>query len=490
MNENTPLLLTVFIFTFTPLVLAEVARKHSLPTVEDFFLQNRGMSMPLVFFTVYSTWVSSFAFLGATSYFYAKGPVYLTCFAWNALFAVMFFAIGERIWFYGRQNGYVSPVDFFSDIYRSKPLSMITALIMIVFTLPYLQIQLTGGAYLIDTATGGLIPWRLSGLLFYLIMIIYLWAGGLRAVALTDVYYGILMFAAMIISGIYLAHEAGGVSTLFRSLAEDDSDILALPGPGGTAGPSVWLCMFFIIPLGALMGPQMWIRFYAARRRKTFRLLPLLLCLATIEYIGPILAGAAGHILDPNIANSDMLLPTLLLRYAPRLLCGILFCGIAAAALSTANSQIHATAMIYTLEFHRRFISPGSSEKHLVAVGKWAVLLISACAYLLLIRAQAISIIVQTGTMALGGTAQLAVPTLGALFWKRSNSKGAVAGLLAGEGVLLLAPIFPSLDANYFAVAGLICNALIFLIAGNLLKTNPETRSKIVNYRRAYDKSK
>lgn len=67
MPSSTSALMIIFIFTFVPLVLAEVARNKSLPTLENFFLQDREMSLPLVMFTVYATWVSSFAFLGSAS---------------------------------------------------------------------------------------------------------------------------------------------------------------------------------------------------------------------------------------------------------------------------------------------------------------------------------------------------------------------------------------------------------------------------------------
>ena len=63
MEGTTSTLLVVFVFTFIPLILAEVARKRSLPTIRDFFIQNREMPLVLVFFTVYATWVSSFAFM-------------------------------------------------------------------------------------------------------------------------------------------------------------------------------------------------------------------------------------------------------------------------------------------------------------------------------------------------------------------------------------------------------------------------------------------
>ena len=96
MPPSTSALRIIFIFTFVPLVLAEIARNKALPTLENIFLQDREMSLPLVIFTVYATWVSSFAFLGSASSFYFNGPVYLTAFAWTALFGILFMVLGKR----------------------------------------------------------------------------------------------------------------------------------------------------------------------------------------------------------------------------------------------------------------------------------------------------------------------------------------------------------------------------------------------------------
>ena len=62
MDTTTIVLLIIFAFTFIPLLLAEFARKDSVPELEDFFLQGRKMPLFMAFFTVYATWVSSFAF--------------------------------------------------------------------------------------------------------------------------------------------------------------------------------------------------------------------------------------------------------------------------------------------------------------------------------------------------------------------------------------------------------------------------------------------
>lgn len=485
MTASTPILMIIFAFVFVPLILAEVARQRALPTIANFFLQDRSMPTAMVFFTVYATWVSSFAILGSTSSFYMNGPLYMTAFAWNVLFGVLFFVVGKRIWFYGRMNGYVTPTDFFDDLYGSRFLSGLVTCIMLLFTLPYLQIQLTGGAYLIEVATGGLIPWRMSGLLFYLIIIIYLWAGGLRAVALTDIFYGILIFVSMLGIGVYLMGKAGGTELVFGSLLSSDPAMATLGGPKEAERILTWLSMFLVIPMGALMGPPLWLRAYATGSRKTFNQMPFLISAATIMYLGSILSGSAGIFLDPGILQPDAVLPTLLVRHGQAILAAVFLCGIASASLSTANSQIHAIAAVYTIDIHHRYIDRNASEKKIVEIGKWAVLFISALAYVLMLT-NSTELIVETGTLALSGTAQVIVPTLGALFYHKSNGHAASAGLIAGILSIVLFRVFAGWNPSMCGAAALGINTLVFIAGNRILPSNAASRDKLFRYREAY----
>jgi SSS family solute:Na+ symporter len=485
MELSTSVLMVIFIFTFIPLVLAEVARANSIPTVGDFFLQSRSMPTVMVFFTVYATWVSSFAFMGSASSFYSQGPLYMTAFAWNGLFGLLFMTLGKRLWFYGKCFHYITPTDFFHDIYGSKQLDGIVTGILIVFTIPYLMIQLSGGAYLIETATYGLIPWRVAGLIFYLIIIIYLWAGGLRAVALADIFYGCLIFLSMLITGFFVVWKAGGIQATFQIMTETNPELLTLPQNSPWSSSLLWLGMFLIVPVGALMGPQMWIRIYATGRLKTFQIMPLLIILATIMYLGPLFAGSAGRALLPNLTHTDNLIPQLLAQYAPPILGAILLCGIAAAALSTANSQIHALATIYTMDVHRRYINPNAPERTLVSVGKWSVLGISAVAYILLLQSP--GLIIETGTIGMSGTAQLIVPTLGALFWKRSHAAAASWGLIVGVFFLILLLFATDLPVIFAAILALTANILTFIPLSAAMPTVMSTRKRIVEYQILYE---
>ena len=78
MITNAITLLMLCIFAFIPLLLGEYARNRSILTTEDFILQGRKMKAFPMYATVFSTWMSVFAFMGAISYFYEQGPIYMT----------------------------------------------------------------------------------------------------------------------------------------------------------------------------------------------------------------------------------------------------------------------------------------------------------------------------------------------------------------------------------------------------------------------------
>jgi Na+/pantothenate symporter len=121
--------------------------------------------------------------------------------------------------------------------------------------------------------------------------------------------------------------------------------------------------MFITVPIGALMGPPMWIRFFAAEKKKSFDLIPLLICLTAIQCMGTLFAGSAGIVMAPGLKQTDSIIPVMLWQHGDMILSALLFCGVASAALSTANSQIHAVAAVYTIDIHKSLsIKPPRKE--------------------------------------------------------------------------------------------------------------------------------
>lgn len=470
-GQTVAALLIIALFMLIPLVMGAIAGKKSVPTTEDYFVQGRGMGSVAVFFTVAATWWSAFAFMGSNSYFFLNGPLYWTAIAWNIFFGILYFAIGKKIWYFGKRNSLITPKDFFVLHYGSEKLGNFVAIVLLIFTLPYLQIQLTGGAYLIETASGGIIPFWLAALLFYLVIIIYVWSGGLRAVAWTDIFYGVLLFFGMIFAGLYIVNlkEIGGVTSMFDFIKETTPEKLVVGNNW-----LLWISMFIVTPVGSFMGPQLWTRMYATKSHRLFNLMPFLLGFAAIAYVGSMLVGNAANIVCPDIEQTDKILPTVLYAHAPFILAAfIIACG-AAAAMSTANSQIHAMSASWTVDFHKRYINKNLTERQLVWVGRWTILVLSAVAYVMCLTVP--GLLVTIGLVALCGSAQVFIPTIGALYWRRSTTAGAIAGLAVGVGLLICFTFGFITPPGVFALGGggnllsLICNLVVFVVVSLVTK--------------------
>lgn len=484
MITNSIILLIICIFAFIPLLLGEFARNRSILTIEDFILHGRNLKAFPMFATVFATWMSIFAFIGAIAYFYEKGPIYMTTIGWDALFAVLFITIGRRIWHYGKQYRYTTPTDFFNDIYESRILNIIVTAIIIVNTMIYLQVQTVGGLLVMQIATGGIISWHIAGMIFFLILAIYLWAGGLRAVALTDIFYGSLTVVAIISSGFFLMRKAGGTEDVFNKLIEMDRLNVTLNMEDGGLRIAMWISLFIIVPIGAFMGPQMWIRNYAAASEKNFNVLPLLLFLSSIICVGTLFAGSAGVVLYTNVSNPDTVLIELMQKHANPFLYTIVIVGIYATIFSTANSQVHALSAVYTIDIHKRYINKKTPDKKLVSIAKWGVLFISIFSYVLNILIP--RSIFDMAVLAFGGMAQLFIPMLGGLFWKKSTSKAAIGGIMTGEGIILITSVLGDVETSISAVAALFMNGFIFMLISITDKHRIRVFKKIETYRKEY----
>ncbi|MDR5860169.1 sodium:solute symporter family protein [Halomonas eurihalina] len=457
-------ILIIVAFMVIPLIVGVVSSRQSQETSEDFFVQGRAMGSIAVFFTVAATWWSAFAFLGSNATFYTSGPVYLTALAWNLLFGFMYYWVGKRVWFLGKRFNYLTPSDLMGDFYNSEALRILVALITLVFTVPYLQIQLTGGAYLIEVASNGVVPFWLAALLFYFIIIVYVWVGGIRAIAWTDVIYGALLFFGMMFAGYYISNQVGGPAALFAQLQEGSPSHLTMPGPDGNMGYSMWFSLFVIVAIGAFMGPQIWLRMYSVKSGKLFNLMPFLLGLAAFAYFGSVLTGYTGVLLEPDLENADQVLPVMLMNYAPYLLASMIMAAGAAAAMSTANSQIHAVSTVVTMDIYQRYVNRHASQARIVTIGRLSLVGFSLVAYILALTVP--GLLVTIGIAALAGTAQLIVPTIGAISWKRAHPMAAFWGLIGGVGCVLLLTYGASVSnplGLHAGIWGLLLNTTLFV---------------------------
>lgn len=212
------------------------------------------------------------------------------------------------------------------------------------------------------------------------------------------------------------------------------------------------------------MGPQLWLRMYSVKDGKLFDLMPFLISFVAITYIGSVFVSWTGVLEMPGVENADQILPLMITKYAPFAIAALILAAGASAAMSTANSQIHAVSAVMTKDFYQRYTNPSASQNQLVQMGRYFLLGFSIVAYFLALFAP--GLLVTVGLIAFGGTAQIIVPTVGALFWKRANAEGAITGLIAGIAFTVLFTFVPGLTSPFGmdpAMWGLALNIILFI---------------------------
>ena len=422
----------ITVYLLITILLGAVAGRRLTLDVEDFFLYGRRAGFIVLYLTVVATYHSAFAFLGSGGFFYTHGIGFWDAGAWTILVGAITYVLGPRIWALGKRFGYITPADMLADFYESERVRVVTALVSVLFTILYIQVQAQGLGYIISVASDGRISFELGTFILLLVAAGYLVAGGLRAVYWTDVLQGVWMYLAVWIGGLFLAYELfGGPLELWRRVAAERPDLLSLPGPRGFFTPGMWLGMTLTLSFGIVLQPHIMIRYYTAASARTVKLLGATtpIYLMTL-YIPAALVGLGGAVAMPGLEVADRVFPELLFAHAPAWLTGIVLAGAVAAAMSTLDSILHANMTVLTRDVYQRYIVTGKSEGHYILVGRIIVVALLGVGYALSIRT--FEFLVVLVTLSGAGALQLMPAVLGVCFPTRRLTTE--AGVLAGIG--------------------------------------------------------
>ena len=430
----------IFVYLLVTIVLGAVANKRLTVDMEDFLLYGRKAGFVVLYLTVVATYHSAFAFLGSGGYFYTHGIGFWAAGTWTVLVGGITYVLGSRIWALGKAFRYITPADMLADFYESEAVRVLVAIISVLFTILYIQVQAQGLGYILSVASGDRIPFWLGTLILLVVAAGYLMAGGLRAVYWTDVVQGVWMYLAVWIGALFLAFKLfGGPFDLWRRVAAERPDLLTLPGPEGFFTPGMWIGMGIALSFGIVLQPHMMIRYYSAIDGKTIKWLGATtpIYLMTL-YIPAALVGLGGALILPDLAVPDRIFPELLFQFAPAWLTGVILAGATAAAMSTLDSILHSNMTVLTRDVYQRYIRPESSQAHYIWVGRFIVIGLLAVGFVLSVRTFAF--LVTLVTLSGSGALQLLPAILGVCFPSRRlfTKAGVLWGMGVGLAVLYL----------------------------------------------------
>ncbi len=432
----------------------------------DYFLASRGLG-PLIFLaTMTATNFSAFTVFGASGAGYRDGFSFFPIIGFGTGFmALTFWFMGRRIRSMGLETHAITPPDLVRKIYRSKEVSAIFAVVMIVFTLPYIALQPIAAGYALKELLG--LNYMVGAILVTGVVVIYTFQGGMRSVAWTDAFQGLLLIGLLILALIVISGREGGLAAANTKILVRTPELFSRPGPGGHFTPALWFSFIFLWFFCDPMFPQLFQRFLAAKDEKTIRFTMLAYpFICSLVFILPVTIGVLGRLSHPGLHGkaADHILPLLAADLPGNVLGSLVVaCGLAA-LMSTLDSQLLTLSSIFTEDLYplmRGRPSRGAWP------GKIFVVLLALAG--LGMAAHPPSTILSIAKQTFTGLAVL-FPVVWLGFNERIRSvKGAWASMLIGEtlgglyyfkliptfGFLPVVPILTVTFGSYLVIAGL-----------------------------------
>jgi SSS family solute:Na+ symporter len=417
-----------------------IGKSKEEDTPESYFLANRGLGVVTLFFTLIATNFSAFFFLGFAGEGYRIGYTYYAMMGFGTAFAALsFYLVGNKTWKLGKEKGYITPVEMIHDQSGSSLLKWVYLTVMILFTFPYLALQPMGAGYLLESLTNGEISYFLGASLLTIFIIIYVFIGGMKSVASTDVKQGIMMILLMFAAVVVIAWQLGGLSTANQQVFELRPELFSRAGGGGYFTPQKWLSLCLLWIACVPMFPQLFMRFFISKDLKGFKTTTVLY--ATIPmflFLCPVIIGVLGHLSFPDLVGkeADQILPKMLMLHSPKWFYTLVMTGALAAFMSTLDSQLLALSTIATRDIYLPFNKKNTpSLKQQVWVGKVFVLVFAFIG--LAIAYQPFDTIFDIAKIAFSGLAVLFPTTLAILYWKKSNPTICAISILLAEIIIV-----------------------------------------------------
>jgi sodium/proline symporter len=162
------------------------------------------------------------------------------------------------------------------------------------------------------------------------------------------------------------------------------------------------------------------------------------------------------------------------MKMFPAFIAGIFLCGILAAAMSSADSQLLVAASAFSRDMYKPFIRKNASEKETLIMSRLTVVVVGLIAFFIALDPNS-SIFGLVSYAWAGFGAAFGPLILLALFWRKTTRNGALAGLIAGGvTVLIWKPLSGGIFDIYEILPGFII-CLVVAVVVSLLDKNRDT---------------
>ncbi len=473
----------IVLYLFLVFCIGSMAGKGRSNSVNEYIAASSNLGPVVLYFLMGGAIFSAFAYLGGPGWAYSKGAASFFIVGYSAAGLLPWWIWGPRASRAGKKFGYVTQAQLFSGRFQSKTLSVIVAAVSILAFIQYITVQMKGSAYVFEVASGGRVPFWAGAAIAYIVVVAYVFFGGVRAVAWTNVFQGIFMVVTAWGLGLYFAFSLyGGPTNMFTQIAEKIPTHL-LVGPGTKMGYMEFATAVLVSVLGFSMWPHLFMKAYTAENERVLKRTIVWYPTFAIFLIPVLFIGFSGIMqVEPEVLGApDRILPWMFanLNFSPFIV-GLVLAAALAAAMSTQDTVTHAAGSIFAQDVVQVLKDKPQSGEQATLWIRISVLGFGLVSYLVAVFGGQTLVALLLGSY--GAIVQLLPLAAATFFWPRATAPGAICGILAGVtfNYLIVLKVIPKLAGIHPGLQGLALNILVLVIVS--LLTSPMEKKHVRQY--------
>lgn len=460
--------IVAFVFYLLVMVVIGAAYAKKSNNAEEYFLGGRSLGGFVAALSAQASDMSGWLLMGL------PGAIFLTGLCGDGWVAVglligticNWLLVASRLRKYTiKANNSLTLPKFFENRYRDEKriLLFISSIVIVVFFAVYCASALAAGGQLFQSILG--LDYTIALTIGALVILVYTFLGGFMAVCVTDFIQGTLMLVALlavpILAVIFMGKSGVDITA---GLAANGITAEATPGfLNMFAGNNVVSIISGLAwGLGYFGMPHILVRFMAVKDEKEMtKSKGVAITWVTISLIMAAVIGIVGRAYmnyDEVMAAGnekifiEMIKKIFMEEMNAPLVGGVFLCGIMAAIMSTADSQLLVSASAVAEDIFKGIAKRDADDKTVMTVSRITIIAIAIIAYIIALDPN--SSIMGLVSNAWSGLGSAFGPlVLMSLFWKRTNIQGAIAGLVSGALTVIVWDYIPLVAGSTIAAA-------------------------------------
>jgi SSS family solute:Na+ symporter len=313
------------------------------------------------------------------------------------------------------------------------------------------------------------LPFWISVLLGGGVVVVYSTIGGMWSLTLTDIVQFVIKTVGLMFVLLPIClYRVGGWDELVSKLPASNFSFTSI-------GWDTIITYFMIYFFGILIGQDIWQRVFTAKTAKVAKYAGTFAGFYCILYgLTCALIGMAAHVLIPDLDNVNNAFAAIVKVSLPDGIRGLVIAAALAAMMSTASAGLLAASTVLTEDLLPKL--RGGKQSSLNINRLFTLLTGFAVLAIALVVNDVISALTLAYNLLVGG---MLVPLIGAIFWKRATTAGAISSMSLGFVTALVFMFKDGLEANtpiYYSLAV----ALVSFVLVSLLDRRPATLASAI----------